>query len=237
MTSSPRPWQRIFAEFVAITAGVFLGLLADDYRGYRAERATEREYVDLFEQDLDRDLESLKVTRGWLENHANGALTIRRAVGHADIHSDSFDRALSVMFFTNTYDWRRSTFVSLRDGAGLHVIEDPSLRSTLTDYYEVSQVGLQAYIADYRMAHQRLRLWLGRHVRFMPVEEFDELWPLPEDMSLARLHSPLAELQQDIEFLNDVTEVGARSFELLEEIERMAAENRMLRNVLAAQRR
>jgi hypothetical protein len=234
MTSSPRPWQRIFAEFVAITAGVFLGLLADDYRGYRAERATEREYIDLFQRDLDRDLGRLEVARRDIERHANGAQVIRRAIDQ-DIQSESFERALSVMFYTATYDWQRPTFVSLRDGAGLHIIEDSALRSTLIDYYEVSQVGLQAYVADYRIAHQRMRTKLGRHVRFMPPEEFDELWPPPEGLNFARLHTGLAELHDDVEFQNDLAEVGARSFELLDEIDRITAENRMLRNELAAQ--
>ena len=222
-------------EFVAITAGVFLGLLADDYRGYRAERATEREYFDLFQRDLDRDLESIEVARRDIENHANGAQVIRHATDQADIQSESFERALSVMFFTATYDWQRPTFVSLRDGAGLHIIESSSLRSALIDYYEVSQVGLKAYVADQRIAHQRMRLGLSRHVRFLPVEEFAELWPLPEDGNFVRLHPPLAGLLEDVEVYNDLAEVGARSFELLDEFDRVATENRNLRTKLVAQ--
>ena len=87
-------------------------------------------------------------------------------------------------------------------------------------------------MSNYSLAHQRLRVGLGRHVRFLPPEEFDALWPLPDDFHLARLLTPLSELSDDVRFLNEIAEIGARGFELLDQIDRLETENRELRDEL-----
>ncbi len=61
------PWKRLIAEFVAITAGVFLGLLADDYRDFRMDRESEKEYLQLLAEDLNRDYEVLVDVRTSIE--------------------------------------------------------------------------------------------------------------------------------------------------------------------------
>ena len=233
MARSSLPWKRIFVEFVAIAAGVFLGLLADDYRDFRKEREAEQEYLHLFERDLDRDLQALEITRNGIKSQADGAQLVHIAIGQTDIPNDSVEKALSVLFFTWTYEQQRATFLSLRDSAELRIIENPLLRSALTDYYEISQTSLQEdYLTNYRLAHQRLRVGLGRHVRFLPAEEFEALWPLPDDLRFAKLLTPFSELRDDVSFMNDIAEVGARGFELLDEIKRLETENGKLREEL-----
>ncbi len=229
VASTPIPWKRIFAEFVAITGAVYLGLLADDYRDFRAERDAESEYLRLFERDLDRDLEALANTRRGIESQAEAAQLIHSAIGQSNIPIDAVERAFSTLFLTWTYEQQRSTFLGLRDGAELHIIESLQLRSALIDYYEIYQTSLQQdYMTNYSLAQQRLRVGLGRHVRFLPPEEFDLLWPLPDDFHLARLLTSLSELHDDVSFLNEIAEIGARGFELLGEIDRLETENRKL---------
>ena len=153
------------------------------------------------------------------------------AAGGQAPHED-LDAAASLLFLTFTYDQQRATFLSLRDGGNLRVIGDPELRSSVTDYYEVSQEGLRAFVNDYRIAHRRLRVAIGQHAKILPAPEFESIWPFPEDLRFAKLLSAAPDLAADNIFWNELNEVGARCYELLDEIDRVEGENRALREGL-----
>ena len=207
MVDRPLAWTRIFAEFFAITAAVYLGLLADNYRDYRTERASEGEYLQLFERDLNRDLQALATTRQGIADHADAAQLIHSALGGTEIPAGSLEDAFSVLLLTWTYQAQRPTFVSLRDGVGLHIIEDAKLRSALIDYYEVAQRLLQQdHMANYSRAQQRLRIGLGQHVRIAPPDRFKDLRS-PADYvrnsgsippGYSQVITPLGEIQKDL---------------------------------------
>ena len=228
---SPIPWKRIAAEFVAITVAVYLGLLADNYREYRLDKDRESEYLDLLAKDLDGDLESLEYTRQGIEHQAKAAELIHSAAAGKNVSVADLEKAFSQLFLTWTYEQQRPTYLALRNGLGLHTISSSESRSAITEYYEVDQERLQQdYIANYTYAHRRLRERLGKHVRFLPPQEFDSLSSVPDDFHVARVHSPEAALAEDIEFMNDIAEVGGRGFELIAEIDRVRAANRRVKD-------
>lgn len=221
------PWKRIIAEFVAISVAVYLGLLADNYREYRLDKVQEREYLGLLAKDLDTDLETLQYTQQGIETQARAAELIRHAVAREDIAVVDIEKAFSQLFLTWTYEQQRPTYLALRNGLGLHVISDQDLRATLTKYYEVNQMRLQQdYVTNYSYAQRRLRGGLGKHVRFFPPGEFDSLSAIPDDFHVVRMYSPLSTIAEDIEFMNDMAEVGGRGFELVAEIDRVRSANR-----------
>lgn len=224
---SQLPWKRIVAEFVAITAAVYFGLLADNYRENRLEDLREIEYLHLLVTDLGSDLEALKYTRDGIEEQARAAELIHRAVGGGEVATADIEKAFSKLFLTWTYEQQRPTYLALRGGLGLHLISNHELRSALINYYEVDQMRLQQdYLTNYRSAQYRLRERLGRHVRFLPPGEFESLSAIPDDFHVVRLRSPISALGEDIEFMNDLAEVGGRGFELAGEIDRVRATNR-----------
>jgi hypothetical protein len=233
MSSSSIPWKRISAEFVAITAAVYLGLLADSYRDYRIERSEEQEYLRLLERDLDRDLEVLETLRANIEMQAQGAQFVHNAVVQPDASIDDLERAFSPLFLNFSYEQQRTTFLGLRDGAELKIIRSRNLRSAISDYYDVHQEKLQnEFMSAYIIAQQRLRINLGKYLRFFPVEVFSTLGSLPSDLRWSKLVSPVSEFKSDIAFMNDIAELGARGIELVGEIEQLKSENRELRDEL-----
>ncbi len=221
------PWKRIIAEFVAISVAVYLGLLADNYREYRLDKVKEREYLGLLAKDLDTDLETLQYTQQGIETQARAAELIRQAVAGEDIAVEDIEKAFSQLFLTWTYEQQRPTYLALRNGLGLHVISNQNLRAALTKYYEVNQMRLQQdYVTNYSYAQQRLRVRLGKHVRFFPPGEFGALSSIPDDFHVVRMSTPLPTIAEDIEFMNDIAEVGGRGFELVVEIDRVRSANR-----------
>ncbi len=231
--ASPLPWARILAEFVAITVAVYLGLLADNYREHRSDEVREREYLVQLAADLDSDMEALQYTRQRIQEHADAAELVHRAVGGKSVPIADLEKGLSQLLLTWTYERQRSTYLALLNGIGLHILSDHQLRSALTHYFDVEQARLhQDYLTNYDLAQRRLRKGLGRHVRISPPAEFDSLSSLPDDFHVVRLISTPDMMDTDIEFMNDLAEQGLRAFELVTEIDRVRAANRALRERL-----
>ena len=219
--------ETLVVEFVAITVAVYLGLLADNYREYRLDKVKESEYLSHLATDLDGDLETLEYTRRGIESHARAAELIHSAVAGQNVTVVDLEKAFSQLFLTWTYEQQRPTYLALRNGLGLHIISSHELRSAVTDYYEVDQERLQKdYITNYNYAQRRLRKRLGKHVQFLPPNAFDSLSSLPDDFHVVRLYSPISTLAEDIEFMNDIAEIGGRGFELIVEIDRVRTANR-----------
>jgi hypothetical protein len=219
--------ETLVVEFIAITVAVYLGLLADNYREYRLDKVRENEYLGHLATDLDGDLKTLEYTRQGMESHAQAAELIHSAVAGKDVTVVDLEKALSQLFLTWTYEQQRPTYLALRNGLGLHIISSHELRSAVTDYYEVDQERLQKdYITNYNYAQRRLRKGLGKHVRFLPPSQFDSLSSFPDDFHVVRLYTPVSALGEDIEFMNDIAEIGGRGFELIGEIDRVRTANR-----------
>lgn len=227
--NSPIPWKRLAAEFIAITVAVYLGLLADNYREHKSDKVRESEYLALLATDLDGDLETLEYTRQGIKRQAEAAELIHSVVAGQNATIVDLEKAFSQLFLTWTYEQQRPTYLALRNGLGLHIISNNETRSALTKYYEVDQERLQQdYITNYIHVQRRLRGRLGKHVRFLPPDEFDSLSSIPDDFHVARLYSPISVLAEDIEFMNDVAELGGRGFELIVEIDRVRTTNRQV---------
>lgn len=234
-SDSTIPWKRIAAEFVAITVAVYLGLLADNYREYRLDKVRENEYLALLASDLDSDLETLGYTREHIESHAHAAQTIHSAVGGKAVPIVDLEKAFSELFLTWTYERQRPTYLALRNGLGLHVISDHGLRAAVTKFYEVDQERLQQdYMTNYNFAQRRLREVLGKHIRFLPPNEFDSLETFPDDLHLVRMSSSMSALAEDTVLMNDIAEIGARGFELAGQIDRVRTTNREVHEKLLA---
>ena len=158
---------------------------------------------------------------------------MHNSVVQTDTSIDDLERAFSPLALTFTYEQQRTTFLGLRDGAELRIIRDPNLRSAITDYYDIHQENLQnEFMTGYLIAQQRLRTGLGKYLRFFPSDLFKTLAFPPSDLQVSKLVTLVSEFKNDIEFMNDIAEVGARGFELISEIEQLQRENRDLREEL-----
>jgi hypothetical protein len=66
----------------------------------------------------------------------------------------------------------------------------------------------------------------------MPPDYFDSLAAIPDDFHVVRLNSQAPGFGDDVEFMNNLAEVGGRAFEIVREIERVRAANRAVRERL-----
>jgi hypothetical protein len=64
MSKGQIPWARVFAEFLAILAGVTVALPADDWRDYRNDRSGERVALEEILRDLETDSLELAAQHG-----------------------------------------------------------------------------------------------------------------------------------------------------------------------------
>jgi hypothetical protein len=229
------PWKRLIAEFVAITAGVYLGLLADDYRDFRKDRVSEQEYLRLLAEDLDRDYENIVALRKAIEKQSVGAQLINGSPDNAEISVNSAELALTGLFFTSTYEAQRTTYLGLRDSAQLQLISSPSLRSSLTSYFEVRQPYLLVSITELLQSQQRVRVRAGRYVRIFPPERFDTLRLSPDGPIVTKLLVPISQIREDVELMNDIAEVGARGFQMTSWMKQIEEQNKDLRDNLSKQ--
>lgn len=232
--AQPRlPLKRIVAEFFAIAAGVALGLFADDFRQSRIDLQTEEEYLQLLLRDLASDTAAVGVARRGIAEQAESAELILRSASDP-VTEDELDSALGSLFFTWTYEQPQPTYVSLLATGDFGLIRDAGLRSRIPEYYEVTQARLQAYVQDYRIAVLRLRSLLGGRVRLYPPESVDTLWPLPDGVPPVEYSGSVSSLREDQDLWNEIMEVGARCFELLEYIDAYLATNETLRSEILA---
>jgi len=229
------PWKRLIAEFIAITAAVYLGLLADDYRDFRKDRVSEQEYLRLIAEDLDRDYEILVDLRETIEIKSIGAQLINGSPEKTEISVELAEEALSELFFTTGYDSQRTTYLGLRDSAQLELISSPSLRSSLTSYFEVQQPFLQSSVTEFGQVQQRVRVRAGQYVRIFPPDRFDTLRLLPDSPEVTKLLVPISQIQQDIELMNDIAETGARGFQIVNWTKLAEEQNRDLVDSLSEQ--
>ncbi len=135
---APSHWKRILAEFLAIFAGVVLGLLADDWREARQDRERESFALQEILADLKGDSAELasfdRQARDW--NSAGLWVAKHRGVS---VPADSVVNAIRPVYFTYVYRPQHAAYVGLRDAGELDLIRDRALRRQLVDYFETQQ--------------------------------------------------------------------------------------------------
>ena len=223
------PWRHLFAEFIAIAAGIFLGLLADDYRDYRTARESEQDYLRLVVADLDRDHDILVWLRRAASIKSDGAQLINNTSDKDEIATDAIELAITEIVFTLSYEPQRTAYLGLRDSAQVQLIKSASVRSSLTYYFEVTQPDLLITTAEFNQYQQYVRRRVGRYVRLFPPERFDTLHldlDDPDVSNITKLIVPVSEIHADAELMNDIVEVGARGFQLADLIKQAENQNR-----------
>ena len=136
------PWARILAEFVAIFAGITLSLLADDWRQGREDRAEERSLLLGLMADLRADSAEQAAVFRFAQRHTRGAVWLRLRLEHGpQIPEDSLQFRLGDVTFSTSYDAVSATYVALKDGGRMSVVENDELRDRIISYYERTQSG------------------------------------------------------------------------------------------------
>ena len=226
-------WFAVALDFFIVVVGVFVGIQVDNWNQARIERHKEQEHLVLLDRDLKRDVEVLDELHAKIAPHAAGAQLILNSISGKTVPVIQLEKAFTELYLTYAYTPQQPTYLALRNGAQLDLIRDASLRSSLVDYYEVRQPGFQMeYMKGYTIAQSLLHEHFSKYVRVLPPERSGSLWPPPANRRWTVLLVPVERATDDIDFLNDLSELGARAGEILEIIEMIKSENEAIQRTI-----
>jgi hypothetical protein len=213
-------------EILLIVVGILIALQLDNWNQGRIDKNKAYENLNLLKRDLARDVEVLSEFRGKIRRQAEGAQLILNSIGGSNIDTIEIEKAFAELYLTWAYTPQQPTYLGLRNGAQLDLVRDIDLRSLIIDYYEVRQTRFQMeYVRDYSFAQRLLHENFSNYVRFLPPERSTSLFSAPDGGHWTLLVSPISNGADDVNFLNDLSEFGARAFEILGVIDALKAQN------------
>jgi len=197
-------WTRIVAEFLAIFAGITLSLLADDWRQGREDSAEERSLLVSLVADLRADSAELAGVLNWAERHSRGAVWLMlRMEDGPPIPEDSLQLRLREVTFSTNYDPVTATYVALKEGGRMSVLENSDLRDRIITYYERDQAARANLSATVR---DELNRWRETFYGFFEVPVTDTTTVI--ELSRFRPVRPWNEFAEDPDARRQVLMVG-----------------------------
>ena len=202
------PWVRLVAEFGVIFLGVTVGLLADDWRQSREDRADERSALEEMLADLEADAEGISAFAGEMRDDDINAFWIRMRLGRADVSVDRAATAIRRIFNNYTYSPPRATYAGLRSTGRLVLIQDDAIRRRVTRYYEEEQDRLIWYYQAHNDYWRGFREAVGQDWVLEYPEDQRDYTPREGIGFGLRLQMPWAEFPTDPKALYYLDEMG-----------------------------
>ena len=219
-------WSAVILDFLIVVIGVFVGIQVDNWNQGRIDQNKSYENLILMSRDLARDVEVLSEFRDSIGRHAESAQLIVNSIGGSNTEAIELEKAFTQLYLTYAYTPQQPTYLGLRNGAQLDLVRDTNLRSSIIEYYEVRQTRFQMeYVMDYTLAQRLLREHFSTYVRFLPPERASSLLSPPDGGHWTTLIAPVSGGADDVDFLNNLSEVGARGAEILGVIDALKTQN------------
>lgn len=130
------PSARYAIEFAVIFLGVWLGLMAENYREYRQERADEQVSLQRLIDDLGHDVSDINGNLQRTEASHQAARWILARADRLDVPRDSLAHYLTRLQFTSLFIPNTSEYSALKGAGRINIIENEDLRQGLTQLYE-----------------------------------------------------------------------------------------------------
>lgn len=216
------------AIFVAVTASLY----ANEWRDHRNDVQQERQALQLISADLVRDSALVADVAEVFKDNERASAWLSEHWARSSVDADSLGRTVQT-YLTGGFYWPQdAAFTSLRDGGGLDLIEDASLRTAIIQYYSVSQAQLVNMVSIHMSAVLQLLDLLGTHFLLFRGASPGSMWP-PAPTPPVSL-STWPELRHDSRLYNKATFVGGVAASGLEIARRNLKENRAVRDSIRA---
>lgn len=232
MSENPRRvafLKRAAAEFLVIFAGVFLGLLADDWRQDRLETLEAERALILLQADLLRDSAELADSRGVLTRHSAAAAWFQRNWHERVVDPDSAGYAFRAYLFLPQFTFPRSAFESLRAGNRLSLVQPDSVRVAVIEYYDRQSVLDVSYV-DLVSEKERTVNAFSPYFLRPPSRNPARAWPMAAGP--AQMTSPWSIIQTDNAAYNQVSYSGAYATVMLSFVDEQRERNQRLMTLL-----
>lgn len=163
LRSSKRRIMRYGAELLVVFVGVWLSLLAENWREERSASRTERSSVTRMAQDLSSDLDDLRVNLLRAEPGVTHGRWLLARGGNAGASIDSLTRALSAIQFTSVFVENTGEYEALRNAGQLGIISDAELRRRIVALYESRRLIRSVHERDHEFTRATFDL-MAAHV-------------------------------------------------------------------------
>ena len=120
-------WLALFLDFFIVVIGVFVGLQVDNWNRARIDQNKAYEQLILMNIDLTRDVEVLGELRDRIRRHTEGAQTILNSISGSDAEAVELEKAFTELYQTYAYTPQQPTYLGLRNGAQLDLLQDTNL--------------------------------------------------------------------------------------------------------------
>ena len=181
--TTPRRMVKLGAELLAIGAGVFLGLLADDWRDLRNERAAGLDALELVREDLRSDSAELAAVRSALLPRAELAPWLIRNQ-RVRAAPDSVLTVLGPVLLLPRYQRIRPSYIALRETGRLDLIQNVEVRSEMVAYFERTQEQFVQELSDWLSVRELLIAELNEYFVMSGSDTLRTVWPTPPDLTL-----------------------------------------------------
>jgi hypothetical protein len=215
-----------------ISAGIFVGLLADGWWQDRDD--ANREQVAL--RDLTADLRAdsvelatfLRAARDW----DAAAVWVAQHEGMAE-DLDSASARLRPLFNFVSYRPQRAAYASLRDAGDLGLLSDPSLRLEVIRYFDTHQVYATQLHERVGPIVDNVREVGRRHTRALLADTDESM----TDGVLWSLREGWARTSTDRDFVGAMTQLGTMGALVSERLETALQENAVVQAAIRAKLR
>jgi hypothetical protein len=137
-------WRSALAELTIIVVGILLALWVDALREDRIDRKTERQYLESFLLDLERDLAELDSATTWTLRHGHAAEEVQLFLGAVEgpASPDTLVKSIALAGWQYLPPFSTLTIDELRSTGNLQLLRNVELRRSIGEYYNLIETVL-----------------------------------------------------------------------------------------------
>lgn len=151
-------WTGALIELVIVIAGILIALQVSNWNQERADRERGARFAKRLVVELASDQRGMdEALAFWRKVGGYGVAAMAHAEQSALVEGDRWKTVLAYYQASQLYPFELedTTFLEMRDGSGLALIADESLRKRIADYYRMGGAGLRANILYHRPAYRQ----------------------------------------------------------------------------------
>jgi hypothetical protein len=227
---------RYAIELVVVFAGVWLSLLAENWRQGQSDRSTAVASMARMTEDLGSDLEDFQSNRERAELGVSWGIWLLGRGTSSEATPDSVGRALTALQFCSILLENTAEYESLRNSGRLGIISDPELRRSIVGQYESRRFMRVLHEVDCEAETDVFGLMAGHVVtQESPSAGGASVYGFPDGLRPRIIAVPgRLDLMADPEFRSHVTRlISAKGF-LIRQIDQQIQSTDALREELGA---
>lgn len=150
-------WTGALIELVIVIAGILIALQVSNWNQERVDRERGARFVQRLGMELASDQRGMdEALAFWRKVGDYGKAAMAHSEHSALVGDDRWKTVLAYYQASQLYPFELedTTFLEMREGAGLALIADESLRKRVADYYRMGGAGLRANILYHRPAYR-----------------------------------------------------------------------------------